>query len=128
MNFEALDNFENRLLKKGAQYLDQGRHRRGFRHKNVVYKIPRGSDGVEANRLELNMYKRYGRKPMDTGALLARCRMLKNGVLVMEYLQPAPHRRGSGVPMWARGWDWNEHGAQIGLDRKGNLRIFDYAE
>lgn len=128
-NFETINKFETRLTAKKAEYIGRGRHRISFRRGNFVYKLPRGCCGVDANRREHNFFKKHRKSRLPDGTLLARCRLLKNDVLVMEYLDaPNFDLQGAEVPPWARGWDWNSAGAQIGIDRKGTLRIFDYAE
>lgn len=124
-NIESIETFEKRLKTRGGTYLGHGRHRMGFKRGKVVYKIPRNPEGIKANKREADMYKEYGQGQYDDGAEFARCRLLKNDVLVMEHVVRL--ECNEVAPGWVHDWDWHE-GPQVGRNKKGRVVLYDYAE
>lgn len=115
----------------------QGRERRTYsrnvyagrpKARRYVYKFVH-NEYSDANYREASRYK----QAKATGdSRLARCRLLPNGVLVMEYLEHWS-KSNARVPdeMTYRAkefWDHNPNGPQVGVNRKGEVKIFDYAQ
>lgn len=99
------------------EYLGSGYSRVAYATKNHVIKIPRTSNGVDCNRREYEAHKR------DKRGRLARCRLWKGGVLVMEKVSCVADK-SAYLPSWARAFD----GIQVGVNRKGRIVAYDYAE
>lgn len=79
---QALEFYNNN---RGIKWIGCGRHRATFRHGTIVVKVPICSNGLIDNWHEAKLFKRHGRK----GEIpYARCRMIKNGMLAMEYVEP----------------------------------------
>lgn len=100
------------------QLIGEGRHRIVFRHGDrFVLKIPKGNEGLHANYLEAD---RYRHRRIDWLPIaLARCRLLPNGWLVMEYADPLPYPEH---PEWASYVDCQ----QVGRTRDGRVVAYDY--
>lgn len=133
---------EDQLKALGARFLGEGRHRKVYLRKGksrrkgkqlrrYVYKIPNPnslwdeltvSDCVAANRREYRQFLNRNKEYKDR---FARCKLLPNGVLVMEYVKEIKGGQyDPSVPPWAREWDcW-----QVGKDRLGRVKLYDYAE
>lgn len=98
-------------------YLGTGRHRAVFRRGSVVVKIPINEEGFLANHREALEYERGKVTPRFIP--VARCKQLKNGWLVMVYVEYAG--RSHNLPVWVDFVD----GRQVGLTRHGELVAFD---
>lgn len=99
-------------------HIGAGRNRIVYRRGSIVIKIPLNEHGVYDNWHERTVFKTYGKR----GEIpYARCRMWKNNILVMEYIEHTG-RRFEGCPVWADYVD----GGQVGTDRNGNLVAYDY--
>ena len=127
-------------------YLGKGRHRKTFMFEGgkFVYKLPIGQCGIDANRREIAYYKaerKKGRIPF------AACRLLRSGVLVMEYVKPhcnslaasnAANETHSGTANDIEfpgdsdddlpDWIVSVECTQVGYDRTGLLVAYDYAD
>ncbi len=104
----------------GAPLFDYGRNRAVYDRGRYVLKVPRNEDGESDNYWEADMSRSFGRRPDINGICYARCRLLKNGWLVMEKVQPLPS--GVQAPKWADYVDCQ----QVGLARDGRIVAFDY--
>jgi hypothetical protein len=113
--------FRLKLISRGAKFLGKGRGRTVYRLGNLVWKSPHNWQGVEHNETEA----RSRENPDDTDIPLARCRLLKDFILAMEYVKPrvCRHRRiCKCFPEWT---DWVDC-TQVGVTRKGALVAYDY--
>lgn len=124
-------------------YLGTGRHRTTFMFEGgrFVYKVPRGRHGRIANSQELEYYKRH-RKNGEIP--YAACRLLPNGVLIMEYVKPHCQSLAAenidaqtygGERMVPLGGDYEEElpqwtvhveCSQVGYDNRGTLVAYDF--
>lgn len=102
----------------GLEFLGAGRHRAVYRRGRWVYKVPINEQGDFDNYREAWFYSKTRGK--DFNGEYARCRMLKNGWLVMEYVEPVPPKL---APKWADFIDCQ----QVGTNRRGNVVAYDYA-
>ena len=114
---------------ENLEFLGEGRHRRTYRHKNWVIKVPKGENGLYANRCEARKYREYFDKPDRDGIYYAACRLMKNGYLVMEYLDVVctPNHTPSkyynySLPDWA----YEVECCQVGFTRDNRLVAYDY--
>jgi len=115
-----------------------------FEGGRFVYKLPIGRCGLYANERELKLYKESRKKGQIP---YAACRLLRTGVLIMEYVKPhcsslAATNAANGtdpgtaadiefggdydddLPSWTTYVECN----QVGYDRTGMLVAYDYAE
>ena len=102
--------------------LGYGRNRLVLAHgKNYVVKIPLNDEGEFDNLSEARISRKYGKRADPDGVQYARCRLLKNGWLLMERVSPArPY--GLARPGWI---DFIDCG-QVGRARDGRLVAYDY--
>jgi hypothetical protein len=130
------------------QYLGRGQTRMGFYHRGYVIKVPRDDQGLAENENEAALYKQQ--KEEAWGPMLAPCRLMPNGWLVMKWVRPVSAIPGHHSPpvyskqytgsTWrsmsrarrshpnAPDWFWSfDDGAQGGCDQNGNYRLYDYA-
>lgn len=125
-------------------FIAQGRHRDTYldlQNKRWVVKIPRDSEGAEANRQEAEFFGDAGRRPLTkeladyrrdngpgrfVGAVYARCRLMKRDILVMELVKGALDIASNedNYPSWAVRMD----GGQVGYGRDGTLVCYDYTD
>ena len=126
------------LESKGAKPLFFGCHRAAMIRGNVIYKLPRHSDGIEANFEEdyffnkLCKHKEYSllqnrNDPDGSGRILgfARCKLIwikKIPVLMMERLTPL-HRNDFRLTTDMKTID----GGQFGETKRGDFLCFDYS-
>jgi hypothetical protein len=96
--------------------------------KTKVFKFPRCHYGVSDNIVEANAWK--NRKSLkdkcsgdDWGARIAKCKMVNNYALVMEYVDIGNRPNYADLPAWSRCLD----GAQVGYNKDNKLVIYDYA-
>jgi hypothetical protein len=131
----ALNAIKDRFLALERQgkmvFLGYGRHRVTWGHGRYVYKLPMGGEGMQANQREAESFKLgrwhkaawLERLGIAGTPQMARCRLLKTGVLVMEAVTPGT-KWDASTPDWARYVDCG----QVGTTRKGKLVAYDYAE
>ena len=124
MTPKEIRQLEGTLIQRGYKYLNEGRHRKGFLSPNRkwVVKVPKTCArlaGIQDNWSEYHTFKRAS---PAIRARLARCRLFKGEILIMEKLCTANLCWGN-IPEWARGIDCG----QVGYNRKGNLVAYDYA-
>jgi hypothetical protein len=124
------------LESKGAKPLFYGCHRAAMIRGNVIYKLPRHSDGIEANFEEdyffnkMCKHKEFALRQNrndDTGRILgfARCKLIwikKIPVLMMERLTPL-HREDFRLTADMKTLD----GGQFGETKRGDFLCFDYS-
>lgn len=106
----------------GLKYLGSGRHRDVYllpSGKNVI-KVPSSRDGVASNHREARI--RYEKDPWtDKEKVYARCRIIPGtNFLVMEYIDPVISC--NNLPKWTNCIDCG----QVGYNRKGELKAYDY--
>lgn len=141
------------------EFLGQGGSRMVFYHRGYVIKVPAGdwgaptwgsNNGEWENRQEVKLYREQ-KAGRIKGRVLAPCRLLANGWLVMKAVRPihaveghhsppmclgddddptpfsrkrSTNLRGSGAPRWA-GYLGDVH--QVGVTREGRWYSYDYA-
>lgn len=119
---DSYDALMARLRSKYGEPVGEGRHRITFASKRVVIKMPKNIGALFANQSEYRSFKQSGGN-CGGDARLARCRMVwmfNVPVIIMEKLDLNIDYRDK--PNWA----WNFDCGQIGKDRKGNLKAYDY--
>jgi hypothetical protein len=85
-----------------------------------VIKVPLNDYGLADNSREARLSRRWGRGPDQNGVLYARCRLLKNGWLVMERVDTSVPDEAQ--PRWADYVDCQ----QVGLTRAGRIVAYDF--
>lgn len=114
---------EESLQSKGFKYLGSGCGRVTYsKNKNTVIKVPKDYGGIDANKMEAAAYKHYRNSPTDREIILAACRLLKNGCLIMRYADYI-YCDYPNYPHWASRID----GAQVGVTRHNKIVAYDYA-
>lgn len=112
-------------LLEDHESLGAGGTRWAFRQGGVVVKLAMNTLGLIHNWLEADLYRRLKELnpyPPENPPVPARCRILKNQVaLVMAYLTPCGYTEHA--PEWANYLDCQ----QVGFDRRGVVRAYDYA-
>src|SRR5208282_6466306 len=70
---------------KGRRFVrvGQGCFREVFHRKGVVVKVPFTTDGITDNRIEAAAWRHYRNNPTNRQLILAPCRLLTNGCLMM---------------------------------------------
>lgn len=121
--FKLLQYFNDRYGKP----VGAGRHRVGFSKGNVVVKVPKNDMGMMDNEREYRMYRESIQKPKRHRPL-ARNKLIMIDdipVLYIEKLDIEPNVYKHGPqPTWADEID----SQQVGVDRKGKWKAYDYAE
>lgn len=112
------------FLGRTLKLINWGRHRNTYDDGKFVVKVPRNESGRHDNYREADLFKFYREQGHPDGQRLARCRVLKNGYLVMEKLETRIGCDWDKLPKWANYIDCG----QVGLDRKGVYKAYDYAE
>lgn len=112
------------------EFLGAGRHRHTYRlTPDLVIKLPvsgRGwsyeyTDCAAANELEAQNYETLKHTNAYAECLLIRLSDIP--LVVMEYI-----RRGcKRPPKWCKQIDFDNNGVQVGYDRKGKIKAFDYS-
>lgn len=118
--YDGFDQVMARLRAKYGAPIGEGRHRITFKSKHVVVKMPKHMIAIHASQTEFDRFKRND--PSESGRL-ARCRMIQmHGVplIVMERLETNIDYRTKPT------WSWDYDAGQIGFDRKGNMKAYDY--
>jgi hypothetical protein len=109
------------LDKRKYEFIGNGGTRIGFKHGNVVIKIPLNQCGVADNKTEAELYKTSTQKH-----LLARCKLLPtNNWLVMTYVKDLIKNDidVESWPDWVHYMDSNQAGRTI----SGKIVAYDYA-
>lgn len=107
----------NLLESRGFEHVGEGRHRIGFRRRNIVIKVPKTGIAEFQNFNEAKL-------SYDNDNF-ARCKSIElYGVVccVMEYLIPIDEN-AVDLPDWVNWVDCK----QVGFSRKGNLKAYDFA-
>lgn len=107
--------------RKKLKLLGIGTTRAVYEGKSVVVKVQLDNRYCE-NTTEALRFKHHGKSPEPRNPSFARCRLLKNGWLVMEKVAPR-YNTGRRPPEWGWGFDC----CQVGLDKKGRWVAYDYA-
>jgi hypothetical protein len=109
------------LADSGWKLVGQGRNRVVYARGRVVVKVPRPNDngvGLADNHREAYTFKVCGTGPTKDGVCYARCRLLKNGWLMMEKVEPLTEP----APSWA---DWIDC-QQVGKTHTGRVVAYDF--
>lgn len=114
------------LKGKELKLIGYGRHRATYDNGKTVIKIPRHYNGAADNEYEARLFKQYGTTEDGRGVKLARCKLLKDGCLVMEKLEQDYYkiRHNPSYPNWSAYIDCG----QVGVDKKGVFKAYDYAD
>jgi hypothetical protein len=105
---------------EGLTCIGEGRHRIVYRlNDQSVIKIPRGEWGLASNSREASISQTTDEKGWLFGIRYAKCHE-KGPILVMEYVTPVPYTKA--MPAWVNFVDCQ----QVGYDREGNLKAFDF--
>lgn len=116
------------IILKGKELplIGYGRHRATYDNGKTVIKVPRHENGRDDNIYESETFSRYKTKADNNGVRFARCKLLKDGCLVMEKLEQDYYklRANTNFPTWAGYIDCG----QVGLDNKGVFKAYDYAD
>jgi hypothetical protein len=113
---------ESIISSKGWVYVSSGKERRVWKRGNVVLKIAYTESGLLANKRERFLYRH------NRNRNYAPCRLVQDNILVMravsvlDDLNPVQYKL---IPDWAHHLN---DGPQVGIDRRGNILIYDYAE
>lgn len=104
---------EKRLRQKFGSPIGEGRGRLVFGNEKIVVKVPVTPDGEIWNEIEAMSWRNDER--------FARCRLLALGVhcLMMERLDLDMEE----LPEWSQDFDCS----QVGIDRRGRVKIYDFA-
>ncbi len=116
------DDFEEKILEAGFNFIGQGSFRQTFARGNVVIKIPKNQDGIIDNRVEAAAWKKYHKKPTTRKLRLAPCRLLPNGCLMMVKVKVKSG--GKDFPKWLS--EVQCDGRQGGLYKRRYV-LYDYA-
>lgn len=108
------------LQRPGVRLLSYGRTRVTLCHKGFVLKVPRNLAGMQANKKEAYMFRKYGKDRVDASNY-ARCRMWGD-ILVMERVACAREDGYDSLPTWVRYID----SGQAGYDGKGRMVAYDF--
>ena len=104
--------------RKGIKYIGEGNTRIVYlsKCKRFVLKVPRDDYGLNDNTGEHREYRK-GIGPFKREQL-ARCRLSRSGILIMEYVRPVTENK-SLLPTWTDFVDCQ----QVGINRSGALGI-----
>lgn len=117
---DSYDVLMTRLREKYGEPIGEGRHRITFESERVVIKMPKNIGACWASQTE---YNRYKRKDPSESSYLAHCRLLwMYGVPVIIMVKLDTKLDYRTKPQWS----WEYDAGQIGRDRKGNLKAYDY--
>jgi hypothetical protein len=140
MNFrEAIDEIILTLMYKGFKPLGFGTTRAVFVKDNLIYKIPLSTYSFRDNVGEAELYKMSKKGKFtwrdDNGdsryVIMAKCRLIVINnipIAVMEKLVPVEDAEKFDLSIFP----WRDHssysgdGCQVGRDRNGELKSFDY--
>lgn len=125
IDLQKLINRSIKNAKQTYQYLAEGRNRIVFiKDEQWIVKVPKNEMGILNNQQEADRYKKFG-KTKDIIAY-AECRIEHDTndipLLIMEKIsETIPDK---DMPEWASYVDGN----QVGLNSKGEIVAFDYAD
>jgi hypothetical protein len=106
-----------KLYESQLKFIGEGRNRICYLHKGYVIKLPKNIEGLFDNSYESRSFliKDYPK---------ARCKLLKQSILVMEYVRDYYDcgLESSNLPDWAGFVDC----MQVGLNKKNELVAYDY--
>jgi hypothetical protein len=124
----------------GFAYLHAGRHRMTFLAPSAtkVYKIPRNEFGIDANKFEARHWNNR-KKLKGWKKNIARCKLMKGGILVMEHVVPLQLKmfgsrdltyklenknflKENKIPLWIKKLECQ----QAGYTDDGRLVFYDY--
>jgi len=93
-------------------YIGEGNNRIALKYRNIVVKIPKNPNGIDDN---------YSKPCMKYAPKSKIIELPKTGIplLFMEYLNPNVKEK---LPQWTLSYDCQ----QVGYDRKGNLKLYDW--
>ena len=114
------DAFRQHLMDIGFTWLSYGSFRSVYVRGKVAIKVPRNGDGIIDNRVEAQAWRTYKNKPTNRDIMLAPCRLLPNGCLMMVAVSGLPDN--VDYPSWVDTVD----AGQVGL-HKGKVVAYDYA-
>lgn len=112
---------KEKLTKKYGRANATGRNRLVFYSKNFVIKVPKNEDGLNDNTTEARSYqlsKKYKNPELAPARLI---HLYDLPVIVMSKLNTDVPIKD--LPDWASFYDT----FQVGLDRKGRFKAYDYA-
>lgn len=120
----ARSTFDKLKANPNCEYILQGRHRHAFRHKDYVYKVAWNADGVAANYEEVWISSRHPHEADQNQIVYAKCRLVNNACIVMEYLEDFRKKTTSKeLPKWTMYVDM----LQVGHSKSGVLKAYDYS-
>ena len=111
---------ENSLSDKGWKYIGSGKDRRVWKKNNVVLKIAYNDSGIVANRNERQIYVQH-----MCVHKYAPCRLICDSILMMRAIKEIDCLDDVDIPNWVNNL---VDGDQIGIDRSGNILVYDYAD
>ena len=114
--------FIDHLLDLGFSRIGEGSFRSCYLRSKVVIKVPINGDGIMDNRTEAAAWHKYKSRPTPKGYMLAPCRMLPNGCLMMVTVD----RYAGYEVLHQEEWSRKIEGGQVGLYR-GRVLAFDFA-
>lgn len=127
-SYNAIQQIEEVLVEKlGYAHIGMGRHRSAYRRRNYVVKVPLNMDGLADNWRERRYWLQHHR---DGYITYARCRLIYNCFLVMEYARfPGLLSNQDGyIPMDVMpGWAYAVDCFQVGYNIHGKMVAYDYA-
>jgi hypothetical protein len=118
LHAEWLRRFRPVFIAKFGAAIGSGRNREGYGSTSAIFKLPITVDGMYENAWERT---RFVRGPDKN---LARCRLLHlEDVPVLAMVLLDTDHTNKNLPDWADFIDCR----QVGFDRRGNVRAYDYA-
>jgi hypothetical protein len=131
------------MREMGFCYVHAGRTRWTFLAPTAtkVYKIPRSNSGIRCNKWEAKYYNKRDKLKEDWQKNLARCKLMKNGILVMEHVIPVQLECYGTRDLWDADFDYDGVEAfglpdwitmidceQVGRNKNGDLLMYDYGD
>lgn len=117
------ESFKTHLRMNGWFFINHGSFREVFHRGNWVIKVPFTDDGALDNLMEAKAWRKYRDKPTSLGIMLAPCRLLPNGCLLMVAVD---------TDNWAPpSWNTSINGLEV-LDKnqagfyKGRVVAYDF--
>jgi hypothetical protein len=120
--FDKYDQFRMHLLSRGFNNVGAGSFRSCFARGKIVIKVPENYDGIVDNKVEAAAYRKYKNGPTSLGIMMAPCRLLSNGCLMMAYVHPCKMNPYDDHPQWVKkveGWQCGYY--------KGKIVAYDFA-
>lgn len=129
--FTSSDSFENVNYYKILKYftyrygkpVGAGRHRVGFKKGNVIVKVPKNDMGMIDNEKEYRLYRQGQKKPKKYLPMAKNKILYIQGVPILYIEKLDISDRLEKYPRWAEQID----SLQVGKDKKGKWKAFDYA-